>query len=58
MFGLCVLLLVQFVLPIVAGQEWKIAWPWYSLIGASATILFAFALSFVLPNSQQNDGTA
>ncbi|HAC91673.1 MAG TPA: transporter [Planctomycetaceae bacterium] len=56
-FGLCVLLLVQFVMPIMAGQEWKIAWPWYSLIGASATILFAIALSYVVPNSKQSDST-
>lgn len=56
LFGLCTLLLVQFALPIALGQDSKIAWPWYSLIGATATILFALSFSMILPNSEPTAG--
>jgi SSS family transporter len=35
--GLLVLLFVQFVLPLPGWGELKVAWPWYALIGSSAT---------------------
>jgi SSS family transporter len=38
-FGLVVLLFVQFLLPLPAFGELKIAWPWYALIGSSVTFL-------------------
>lgn len=37
--GLVTLLFVQFLLPLPAFGELKIAWPWYALIGSSITYL-------------------
>lgn len=52
--GLLVLLSAQFLLPaLVAGNEpgagFRVAWPWYALIGSTTTFVFGFLLSFITP---------
>jgi len=49
--GLAALLTVQFVLPL---QGIKIAWPWYALVGATATIVAGMAAAAVFP--RRTDG--
>ena len=52
-FGLALLLSIQFVLPdisksIVAESGIRVAWPWYALIGSSATFLAGWLASFIV----------
>jgi SSS family solute:Na+ symporter len=45
-FGLAVLLFIQFIAP---SLGYPIAWPWFALIGASATFVVGYVTSFLVP---------
>ncbi|MCA9051594.1 MAG: transporter, partial [Planctomycetaceae bacterium] len=55
--GLVVLCVVQFGPLYVPGlAEWKVAWPWFALIGAATTYFAGAAAAYVRPDRGQDSG--
>lgn len=51
--GLVVLLFVQFGLPALTVDAWRVAWPWYALIGSSTTFAAGTLSTFIVPQPHQ-----
>ncbi|MEZ6133710.1 MAG: sodium/solute symporter [Pirellulaceae bacterium] len=52
--GLVTLLLVQFAVPPWTGGQWRVAWPWYALIGSTTTFFAGYLSSWCVSQSSRS----